>query len=510
MQLKGSTVLITGGTSGIGLELVKQLSGLSADIIITGRNLDGLNDVKDRFPNIHAFQSDVSKSDDIQQLYGKVTRQFPKLNILTMHIEAGNEQSAESKWLHGWRRTALLITLLFVSIFSQIDRILPFILAESIKAELRLSDTQLGLIMGMAFAVCFSIASLPLARISDTGRAKQVLFACIVIWSLMTGIGGLATGFVLLALSRLGVALGEAGGTPASHAMIVSKIPEKFSGRAIGLFSMGIPLGTMIGFAMGGMAGDTIGWRNTLFVAGAFGLLLAVLVLFFTINNKVNRQNYSGEESFLAAARTLLARPTFMWLFIATNFVGFASAPFYSFSAPFLIRTHGLTASQVGISFGLLQGVMGIAGTLVGGKVFDNAVNSGSKKVMHPPAIVFGISAITTLAALFVPVGWLSIALFVPGMFSFAFLLPHGFGAGHLVAGPGKQALASGLLMLGSGLLPATVSPLLVGWISDKATTQGIENGLRPAMALIPIFTLLSGITCFIISRKLGVRNYMS
>ena len=78
MQLKGSTVLITGGTSGIGLELVKQLYGQSADIIITGRNLDGLNDVKDRFPNIHAFQSDVSKSDDIQQLYGKVTRQFPK------------------------------------------------------------------------------------------------------------------------------------------------------------------------------------------------------------------------------------------------------------------------------------------------------------------------------------------------------------------------------------------------------------------------------------------------
>jgi len=88
-------------------------------------------------------------------------------------------------------------------------------------AALRLTDTQLGFIMGMAFAVCYSIASLPLARISDTGRAKQVLFACIVIWSLMTGIGGLATGFVSLALSRLGVALGEAGGTPASHAMIL-------------------------------------------------------------------------------------------------------------------------------------------------------------------------------------------------------------------------------------------------------------------------------------------------
>lgn len=409
----------------------------------------------------------------------------------------------EQQWLYGPRRTALLATLLLVSIFSQIDRILPFILSESIKAELQLSDTQLGLIMGLAFAVCYSLASLPLARVADMGWARQVLLSCIVVWSVMTGLGGLAIGFTTLAFSRLGVALGEAGGTPASHAMIVHRIPEKFRGRAIGLFSMGIPLGTMLGFGIGGRAADTIGWRNTLMAAGALGLLIAVFVLLFAANNKTAKQSTGTKRDFIGAARRLLSNPTFLWLFIATNFVGLASAPFYSFSAPFLIRTYGLTASQVGVSFGILQGLMGIAGTLLGGRMFDRAVHRGSKKIMHPPAIVFGLAAITTAVALFAPASWLSIALFIPAMFSFAFLLPHGFGAGHLVAGPGKQAMASGLLMLGSGLLPATISPLLVGWLSDTATAQGIKNGLQIAMLLVPVFILFSAIVCVIISKKM-------
>jgi predicted MFS family arabinose efflux permease len=132
----------------------------------------------------------------------------------------------EAEVMTGWRRTALIIVLFMVSAFSQIDRILPFILAESIKKDLHLSDTQLGLITGIAFAVIYSIASLPLARLADRGASKQVLTWCILIWSVMTGLGGLAVGFVTLAISRFGVALGEAGGTPAAHALIAGKIPE--------------------------------------------------------------------------------------------------------------------------------------------------------------------------------------------------------------------------------------------------------------------------------------------
>ncbi|NDI98737.1 MFS transporter [Flavobacterium sp. LaA7.5] len=410
----------------------------------------------------------------------------------------------ENTWLHGWRRTAFLITLLSVSIFSQIDRILPFILAESIKVDLNLSDTQLGLITGLAFSICYSLASLPLAKLSDNGWAKPILVWCIILWSAMTGLGGLATGFITLTLSRFGVALGEAGGAPASHALIARKIPEQFRGRAIGLFSMGIPLGTMLGFALGGWASDTIGWRNALFAAGGFGFLVVILVLVFTGRNASIKQSTANNESFFVSSKKLFSKPAFLWLFIAANLLGFASAPFYIFTAPFLIRTHGLTASEVGISFGVLQGLMGIVGTLFGGRQFDKAVSRGSKRLMNPAAILLTIASVTTLAGLFVPASWLSIALFVPAMFSFAFLLPYAFGAGHLVSGKGKQALATSILMLGSGLFPAAIAPLLVGFISDTAMAAGIDNGLQIGMLLAPAFCLFSGVACFIISRKLN------
>ncbi|MCL4638404.1 MAG: MFS transporter [Pseudosphingobacterium sp.] len=415
-----------------------------------------------------------------------------------------NDQLTSTPPLSRWRRTAFIVTLFLVSAFSQIDRILPFILAESIKKELHLSDTQLGLINGIAFAAIYSVASLPLARLADRGASRQVLLWCVLIWSIMTGLGGLSAGFLTMALSRFGVALGEAGGTPASHALIAGNIPEHRRGRALGIFSMGIPLGTMIGFGVGGWASDHIGWRFALFVAGGVGLLLVILVLTFTGKTAItSKQPGSATDNIWSAGRELLSKPAFLWMFIGANFLGFAAAPFYAFTAPFLIRTHGMTASEVGLSFGLLQGLMGIIGTVGGGRLFDSALNREASRLLHPPAIVFSIAAIATIAGLLAPEGWMSIALFVPAMLAFAFLLPFAFGAGHLIAGAGKQALSSSLLMIASGLLGPALSPLLVGMISDAVGAAYEVNGLRWGMMIVPVASLLSSIALFIASRKI-------
>ena len=406
--------------------------------------------------------------------------------------------------LTGWKKSAFLATIVLVSIFSQVDRILPFIMAESIKADLRLSDTQLGLITGLAFALCYSVAALPLARLSDMGRSKQVLAACILVWSAMTGLSGLATSFSMLAFLRVGVALGEAGGTPASHALIVQKIAVSFRGRAIGLFSMGIPLGTMLGFGLGGWANDTIGWRSAFIVAGGLGLVLTALIWLFAGKNQEVMPDLLPTEGFLLASRKLLSKPAFLWLFIAANLVTFASAPFYVFTAPFLIRTHGLTTTEVGLSFGALQGLMGILATLIGGRLFDKLVAGKSGRLLHPPAIVFMIAAVFTSAGLFAPTSSLAIALFVPGMFSFAFCLPFAFGAGHLVAGSGKQAMSSSLLMLATSLLGPSVSPLLVGLISDAFTESNLGNGLQWGLTIGPAASILTALACLMVSRQMG------
>ncbi|WP_345947763.1 MFS transporter [Mucilaginibacter sp. PAMB04274] len=389
--------------------------------------------------------------------------------------------------------------------FSQIDRILPFILSESIKTKLRLNDTQLGIVSGFAFALCYALATLPLARIADMGRAKQVLFWCVCIWSLMTGFGGFANGFLLLALSRVGVALGGAGGTPASHALIGRRIPESFRGRALGLFSMGIPVGTVLGFALGGWANDHIGWRGALILAGGVGLVVALLAGVFVPKTPLAIvRKVTIHENFLQSSRRLLSDPNFLSLFIAANLLGFASGPFYAFTAAFLIRTHGLTPSQAGLSFVILQGLMDIAGTVLGGRLFDRAIKSGKNNLLRYPGIAFCVAAVSTPVALFAPDSRIAVILLVPAMFSFPFVLPHAFGAGHLSAGEGRQGLASALLMLGSSLLGSSLSPVLVGVISDMARNANIQNSLGTGLLLVPVFCLLTGISCFIAGRRVG------
>ncbi|WP_159717565.1 MFS transporter [Geminicoccus flavidas] len=409
-----------------------------------------------------------------------------------------------NEYVQGWHLFAILMTLILTNAFSQIDRILPFILAESIKADLGLSDTQMGLLTGLAFAVCYSLLSLPLARAADRGSPRFVLVSCIVLWSAMTALGGFAASFLLLALTRFGVAFGEAGAVPAGHALIARKISPKHRGLAIGLFAMGIPLGTMVGFAAGGAIGDTLGWRTAMIGAGAIGGLIALLAFIVPGPTPMLARTAANSEPFMASSRRLLASPAFRWLFIGAIFVGFAAAPFYAFSAPFLIRTHGFSTSEVGLAFGLLQGMMGIVGTLLGGRWFDRAVSSGTGRVLGAPAVLFLITSATTSAALFAPAGWLSIALLVPGMLSFSFMLPWAFGAAHLVAGEGKQAQASSLVMIGSGLLGPALGPLIVGMVSDGATAAEIPNGLGLGLLVVPVFTVLTGIAMLIANRRIA------
>jgi len=400
------------------------------------------------------------------------------------------------------RASAFLIVLVLVSIFCQVDRILPFILAESIKEELSLSDTQIGLMTGLAFAVCYTLLSLPIARLADKGSPRLVLVACIVVWSAMTALGGLAGSFALLAASRFGVALGEAGAIPSAHALIARKIAPARRGLAIGLFSMGIPLGTMIGFAAGGAIADTLGWRVALIGAGAIGGLIALLTIVVSGPTPPPKVSVDAAEPFARASLRLLSSPAFRWLMIGGVALGFASGPFYAFSAPFLIRTHGFTAGEVGLAFGLLQGGMGIIGTLGGGRLFDRAVTSGHGSLLRAQAVLLLIAGGTTTAALFAPIGWMSIALFVPGMLSFAFLLPAVFGAAHLVAGPGRQALASSLLLIASGLLGPALAPLIVGLVSDAASAAQIRNALGLGLLIVPVSSILAGLATFVADRR--------
>ncbi len=409
-------------------------------------------------------------------------------------------ESIPDEYFDGMRIALLLVALFLVSAFSQIDRILPFILAESIKADLALSDTQIGLLTGMVFAVCYALLSLPLARASDRGSPRLVLVCCVAIWSAMTALGGFAASFLFLAFTPFG----EAGATPSAHALIARKIRPERRGLAIGIFSMGIPLGTMTGFAVGGALGDTLGWQTVLLGAGAIGGLIAVLVLAVAGPTPILKTVAVNREPFLRSSMRLLSSRSFRWLFVGAVAAGFAGAPFYAFAAPFLMRTHGFSASQAGLAFGILQGLMGILATLGGGRWFDRLVRDGHGRVLGPPAILFLIASVTMSGALFTGVGWLSIALMVPTMLSFSFLLPWAFGASHLVAGKGNEGMASSLGMIGSGLLGPALGPLFVGMISDAAAAAQVPHGLSFGLLIVPVASVLTGLAYLMANRRIA------
>ena len=406
-------------------------------------------------------------------------------------------------YTQGRRAWTFLFAMFLISALCQVDRMLPFILGESIKRDLGLSDTQLGIITGVAFAVCHSLMSLPMASVADHGSPRKVLALCLAAWSTMTALGGFASSTVTLALTRFGVAIGEAGAIPSGHALIAREIPPERRGTAIGIFSLGIPIGAMVGFGVGGWVNDAYGWRAALLGAGIIGWLFLLLIPLAVRATKPLIETKAAQEPFLRSSLKLLASPVFRWLFIAANAVGFATAPFYAFATPFLIRVHGYSASEAGMYFGLLQGLMGLLGTLIAGRAFDRAIAAQRSDFLKAPGMVFLISTLTTTAALFAPSGWMAIALMVPNMFATAFLLPWAFGASHLVAGPGKQALASSLVLIGSGLMGPALGPLLVGMISDSAAAAQIPNGVRFGLLLVPIATSVAGSTILVANKQL-------
>src|SRR6478736_4414686 len=166
-----------------------------------------------------------------------------------------------------YRRSALII-LLMIYVFNFLDRQVVNILAESIKRDLSLSDTELGMITGLSFAIFYSLLGLPIARYAEHADRPKILAASVALWSVFTAVCGFATNFVQMFLARLGVGIGEAGGVPPAHSLIVEFTPREERASALAFYSMGMPLGTLSGLALGGIIAAMFGWRTAFFVAG--------------------------------------------------------------------------------------------------------------------------------------------------------------------------------------------------------------------------------------------------
>ena len=384
----------------------------------------------------------------------------------------------------------ILGLLLLVNILNFVDRLLPSILVGGIRKDLGLSDAQIGLMAGVAFAVIYSFAGLALARVADLRSPRLVISLSLAFWSLATALSGLAQGFWQLFMARAGVAAGEAGCTPAAHALIARVFPMERRSLAVALFSLGVPIGGTVGLILGGWINDVLSWRAAFFVVGLPGLAVAALVRFSIPDPSHQSPLHTRADSLGGTVRFLFAIRSFRHMAIASSLFAIGSYAMNVFAASFLMRTHHMTPRQAGLALGIASGLGGLIGTFAGGAIADWLGRSDPRWRQGVPAIGLALSAPTALAAYLVPDPTLSVVLLtLVYLFGLAYFAPT-FAAAQSLVPDSIRASTTGVLLFCLTLIGASVGPYVVGLVSDLLAPQFGAMSLRYAMCLMS-FTML-------------------
>lgn len=389
----------------------------------------------------------------------------------------------------------VLALLCLISLLGYYDRYLVAILAESIKHDLGVSDGQIGLLTGFAFAFVYSIMAVPVARYSDGGRRVLVLGVSLLIWSAMTALCGLAPGFAVLLAARLGVGLGEAGGIPTTHALVSDYFPARWRATALSATVVIGGIGFMIANAAGGWIADNWGWRAA-FLVGAVPAPFLALLLFATVREPVlpDRAVGTAPKGIWRSVRSLLARRSYALLCLGVAVATVALAATLNWIPAFLMRTHGLTAGQVGGSYGLIMGLSTIIALLVGGVLGDALFRLNPRWGIYLPALAFMGAMPLTLAFLFAQD--LTMALFIaaPMTVMASLAITPAYALVQRLAGAGNRATATALYLLIVNLFGMGSGPAVAGWISDALASEFGRESLKYALALISSAYLAGGL----------------
>jgi predicted MFS family arabinose efflux permease len=286
-----------------------------------------------------------------------------------------------------------LLLFFLISFFNYLDRFILSVLLEPIRLEFGLTDTQLGLLSGVAFAVFYTTLGLVIARWADLGNRRTIIALALAIWSLMTVACGLVVNFVQLFLARVGVGIGEAGGVTPTNSLIADYFPPEKRSRAVSVFLLGTMVGAFLGFAIGGYLAQNYGWRVAFIVVGLPGVLLAVIV---RLTLKEPRQNTRlptwteifGKES-VGVVRELFAKRSYVHLLMAYGFYSFYALGAGQFVIPFILRSFDVSLQRIGALWGLVFGVAGIIGTFLGGILADRLSRRDIRWLMRLPAAGF-------------------------------------------------------------------------------------------------------------------------
>ena len=395
--------------------------------------------------------------------------------------------------------------LFLVYTSNYVDRQILIILAEPIKAEFGLKDWQLGFLTGTAFALFYATLGIPIARLADRWHRVNIIAISLTIWSIMTALCAVTTNFIQLAAARIGVGIGEAGGSPPAVSLISNYFHRKQRSTAMGIYSLGPTVGILIGFVVGGWVNELYGWRVALLVVGIPGVILAVLVkLIVKEPDREIPPSLDGANSIPPLGRSLailFSIETFRWVNLAATAAAFTIYGFMVWVPIYLIRHFGLTTGEVGTAIGLIAGFAGSAGVFLGGYMADFFSKYDNRWQMRLPALttliflplmLFVLNAATAKVAIFLLVPTYMLALAYTGP-TWAIL--------QTVSPLNMRALAAAILLFLVNFIGLGMGPQSIGILSDILQSGAGTSGLRFAIGVAGVGSLVASF-CFYLASK--------
>jgi len=417
-------------------------------------------------------------------------------------IDGGAPQNVQSKYY-----VLALLTLVYT--FNHIDRQILTILLEPIRMEFGLSDTQLGVLTGIAFALFYATLGIPIAMWADRGNRRNILALSLTIWSGMTALSGMASNFTHLLLARIGVGIGEAGGTPPATSIISDLFPPENRAMALGIYTTGISFGILAGFLIGGFVYESYGWRTAFFVAGIPGILLALIVR-FTL--KEPPRGFSEQREAKGSAPSLGEIFAFLkkqksaqHMLIGGALICIVANGWLAMIAPYLIRHYGISVKEAGIALAILIGFFGGSGSIILGYYCDKL--SRRSLVWRPKMIMITTAASIPFQIAFLYAGdiWLAYAFYAIPSFLGLLYASLSYTAMQELFTLRMRAFASALMLLCLTLIGIGGGPVIVGMISDVFKDTYGDESLKYGLLFVLVFSVWS-----LIHLHLAQKNYLA
>ncbi|MGB1987448.1 MAG: spinster family MFS transporter [Parvibaculales bacterium] len=413
---------------------------------------------------------------------------------------------SQSDKIYTARHYALGI-LVVVYTFNFIDRQILSILLEPVKADLGLSDTAMGMLTGFAFAMFYATLGIPIARYADRSNRRNLIALALGIWSFFTALSGVAQNFWHLLAARIGVGVGEAGCSPPAHSMIADYYPAEQRATALGIYSLGIPIGIMFGLFAGGWINEFFGWRMAFFVVGVPGIILALVVRFTLAEPPRGLAEGRADSGTQPGVGETLAylwqKKSFRHMSFAAALTAFVGYGFVTWAPAFLIRSFGMGTGEIGTWFGLILGIPGGIGIVMGGWLADKFGAKDPKWYLWTTAIaLILVTPFNIVVYLATDSTMALLGMIIPVLLG-NFYQATTFSQTQGISELRMRAVAAGILLFIINIIGLGFGPQVVGVISDILSDRYGTESLRYALLICSLVNIWAGIHYFLGGRHL-------